>query len=947
MRLRFLGTATGLLLSAVAAYGQAPSTVSDTNVVWAASGSDSTVVRAAPSDTTAIADSARPIAPLPATIDSQAQAVLADTASRNDSSKAVLRTDSAPNPVAAMDTVHMPIDTAWKDSAALLRHMGVVVVHGQLRGKIKAQSERKDAANRKDVLSIEAIEEQGDPDVADALQRAPGVTLQRSQGEGNYVQIRGTEPRLSTVTLNGQQLSSSSGDTRAVDLSVIPVDQLSEVEITKVLMPEMDGDAIGGTVNLVTPTARDTHLVVKALLASGWNDLSGEPLWQGSVALSRRFLKDGALGVYLGGSWFKDQTRTDDIELTWDTAGSKNTIWDMDMRQYLNQKERTGASGRLDWRFPDGSVVYLTGNWNQEDDQQLRNRFTIDRNGASQAQALGTQVIYPDSFVYNDDLKYKIEVRQQEKVKDVSQATLGGNTRIGPVLLDLSGTGSSSTSDQDPNLKVEFDAPKNLNSYIDPSNPDIPTFDAFLWRSPVGIDPRYLDPSKYTLSEIQSVGKRAEEDDLHGRFDSKFSPGDDSAWIVSAGAKTGWNHKDQYVYGSEFQSPSGTAAPTLDEFLASGSNSFYNGNYNLAPLPDINAVRTWFNNHRAGLDTTGTSDMHIQDDPDCYTVTQFHWAGYGQVRWTEGDFSATGGMRAERYDVRSTGNDVHEQADESWSYTVPVTVDRTFDFLLPMVSARWTPLPSLVARASYTRSFVLPDAMDLLPTTQVDLLDLTENVGNPNLKATQADAIETDLEWYHQPHAFASIGIFGKRLTDYIFPDVWVQWDNIRKATFTYYSKLNGHQALLGGVELELQQPFKFLPWYFSSFGVDANWTFTGSSTTLPGRTQSSTLPGQSDQSGNLGLRFDLKGFSAVAALNLQSPFLFEMGTAPEYDNWVDWHQRLDVSLSQRLWHGVLIYTHLANLTNSPYRIYMGDTQHPIQIEYYGRSYEAGVRISL
>jgi hypothetical protein len=84
-----------------------------------------------------------------------------------------------------------------------------------------------------------------------------------------------------------------------------------------------------------------------------------------------------------------------------------------------------------------------------------------------------------------------------------------------------------------------------------------------------------------------------------------------------------------------------------------------------------------------------------------------------------------------------------------------------------------------------------------------------------------------------------------------------------------------------------------------------------------------------------------------VAALNLQSPFLFERGTAPEYDNWVDWHQRLDVSLSQRLWHGVLIYTHLANLTDSPYRIYQGDTHHPTQIEYSGRTYEGGVRISL
>jgi len=943
MRLRFLGMASGLLLSAVAIRGQIPRDTSDSASVRAVPGTDSTVARATPADSAPIADSARPVVPVAAAADSQVPSVLADTVARIDSSKVVLKTDSAASSAAALDTVQTPTDTAWKDSAAMLRHMGVVVVHGQLRGKLKAQDERKQADNRKDVLSIEAIQEHPDPDVADALARAPGVTLQQDQGEGHYVQIRGSEPRLSTVTINGQKMTSSSGDTRAVDLDVIPVDQLSEIEVTKVLMPEMDGDAIGGTVNLVTPGALDTHMVLKALLAGGENDLSGRPLWQGSAALSRRFLKDGALGVYLGGSWFRNETRTDDLEMTWDTTqGNRGVIWNLEQREYHNEKERTGASGRLDWRTPGGSIAYLTGNWSQTDDSQLRDRFTITREGTTQIPP------YIDSFD-GDGVKYVREVRQQERVETVSQATLGGTTQAGPVLFDLSGTGSSSSLHQDPNFQVDFVQKSQMTSYIDPSNPDVPTFNAF--KSTGAVDPRSNEATNYWIhgGGVQTLAKDGEEDDLHGRADARLSLGDDSSWEIRAGGKWGWNHKDQEVSGGSMANTS-SKPPSLylNQVLSSDSGvGFYDGHYTIGPLPDVNAVKAWIAANGYKLDTVASTSDHVQNDPLDYSVVERHWAGYAETKWHLGDFSAVGGLRLERYEVASTGNDVVSQLDESWSYTVPVTVDRTFDFLLPMVSARWSPIPELVGRASYTRSFSLPDAMDLLPTTQVDLLDLTEKVGNPDLKATLADAVELDLEWYRKPRGMASIGVFGKRLADYVFPVVWELWDDIRKAGFTYYSKANGDVAYLEGVELEAQQPFDFLPSFLSGLGVEGNYTWTHSSTTLPGRTGESTLPGQSEHSGNIGIRYDFHGFSAVVSANFQSPFLFQVTDATDNDTWVDWHKRLDVSVSQRLGHGLLVYAQAANLTNSPYRIYMGDTYHPTQIEYNGRTFEGGIRISL
>ncbi len=836
------------------------------------------------------------------------------------------------------------LDTA---NLAGVRWMQTTVVHGTLRGKLKARQERKDADNRKDILSIEAIQEHPDPNVADALARAPGITVRRAQGEGNYVQIRGSEPRLSTVTINGQKMTSSSGNTRAVDLGVIPVDQLSEIEVTKVLMPEMDGDAIGGTVNLVTPGAVDTHLVMKALLAGGASDLSGKPLWQGSAALSKRFFEDGALGVYLGGSWFKNRTRTDALELKWDTLEEfRNVIWNLEQRQYQNQKERSGASGRLDWRTPDHSVAYLTGNWSRTDDAQIRNRFTINREGAQQISPA-----IPDSFA-SDLIKYAREVRDREIIKTVSQATLGGSTQFGPVALDLSLTGSSSGTHQPPYLLASF-KPRSLNSYIDPSDPDLPRFYAFYYPRPIAIDPRLGLASEYTNSGVSWVQSDAQEDDIHGRVDARLFLGGDSTWQLRIGGKWGWNQKDQNVVG-------GTMSPSdpllkkpvmnLSQVLSSDSAvGFYDGHYTIGPLPDPNAIRAWLAVNGLTMDTTNSSNDHIQLDPQNYSVIMHHYAGYAETKWRDGDLSAVGGVRLERYDIRSTGNAVLQQIDESWVATIPTTVERTFDFVLPMVSARWSPTPQWVARASYTRSFSLPDAMDLLPRVLSDFLDQTVTVGNPYLKATVADAVELDLEWYRKPRGMASIGVFAKQLTDYVVPTIWEVWDVIQKQSNTHYSKDNGDVAYLEGVELEAQQPLTFLPSFLSGFGVDGNYTWTHSSITLPGRTEESTLPGQSEHSANLGLRYDFHGFTAQISGCWQSEFLYQVGvgTNKKNDTWVDAHTRVDASVSQRFGHGLLVYIQGANLWNTPYRLFSGDTRHPSQIEYNGRTAEGGIRLSL
>jgi len=852
-----------------------------------------------------------------------------------------ISTDSVAPLFSQADSSLRLVDSA---SARGVRRMETTVVRGKLRGKLLGRKERKDADNRKDVISQESIQEHPDPDVADALQRVPGVTLQRSHGEGHMVQIRGSEPRLSTVTLNGQKMTSTSADTRAASLDVIPIDQLAEIEVAKVLMPEMDGDAIGGTVNLVTQSAQDTQLVAKGLFAGGYNDLAGRPLWQGSGALSKRFFEDGALGVYLGGSYFRNHTRTDMIGIEWDTMpGYNDVVWNLDMRRYLKTRERTGLSGRLDWKSTEGSVLFLTGSWNRMQEDYVRERLTIHREGAPQRDPTR-----PDSFMTDDALKYSRQAKLQSKEENVAQSTLGATSRLGPALFDLSFTGSRSRGSQSPSLSAIFSPQHQMGSYIDPSNPDLPRFSNFYYPRPAAIDPRFGQSSEYRLDQILSTWKQNGEDDLHSRLDASIALGSDSTVQLKTGGKWGWSRKNQKVGSSSIKPMPKSAPMLLSSFVSSDSSSgFHDGNYSLGPMPDMEAIQGWIATTTTPMDSTAGSDKLLQDDPQNFSLEQHHLAGYVQSKWKEGDLSAVGGLRAERYEILSTGNVVEPQSNQTWSGTTQATSDRTFNFVLPMASMRWSPDPSIVVRASYTRSFALPDAMDLLPTVRPDFLDLTCHLGNPNLDPTLADAGEVDLEWYRNPRGLASFGVFAKRLTDYIFPSVWGEWDKIRKAPFTYFSKVNGDEAFLSGIELEAQQPFDFLPGFLSGFGFEGNYTWTHSVTTLPGRTHESTLPGQSDHVANLGLRYDLKGFTTVVAWNWQSPFLFQVGNAARNDTWVDHHRRLDVSMSQRFGKGVMVYGRVANLIASPYRLYMGDTSHPTQIENPAWSMESGLRISL
>jgi uncharacterized surface anchored protein len=133
----------------------------------------------------------------------------------------------------------------------------VIVTAERAHGEAEAINEERMADNILNVLPSEVITSLPNANIAVAVGRLPGVTLERDEGEGKYVQIRGTEPRLANLTIDGVEVPSPEGGVRQVKLDAIPADLIESVQINKTLQANMNGDAIGGSVNLVTKKAGD------------------------------------------------------------------------------------------------------------------------------------------------------------------------------------------------------------------------------------------------------------------------------------------------------------------------------------------------------------------------------------------------------------------------------------------------------------------------------------------------------------------------------------------------------------------------------------------------------------------------------------------------------------------------------------------------------------------
>src|SRR5436190_4868508 len=245
------------------------------------------------------------------------------------------------------------------------QNLEVLVTAERAHGEAEAINRERTADNLVQVLPSEVIRSLPNANMADATGRLPSVTLERDEGEGKYVQIRGTEPRLTNVTLDGVNVPSPESGIRQIKLDTIPADLVESVEINKTLQANQDADGIGGSVNLVTKTAGERPTISFSGMGGYTPIVGGRPAVESSGELGQRFGKDKRWGVLIGGSYDWNGRGIDDIEPVPDQAtnlpGQPSYYEAIDIREYRYSRSRWGLAGSADYKLAEGSNFYLHG----------------------------------------------------------------------------------------------------------------------------------------------------------------------------------------------------------------------------------------------------------------------------------------------------------------------------------------------------------------------------------------------------------------------------------------------------------------------------------------------------------------------------------------------------------------------------------------------------------
>ena len=177
----------------------------------------------------------------------------------------------------------------------------VVVMGDMMRGQAKALNQQKTNANITNMISADQVGRFPDSNIGDALKRVSGITMQNDQGEARNIIVRGLASELNSVTLNGNRIPSAEGDNRKVQMDLIPSDMVQTIAVNKTLTPDMDADAIGGSVNLITRAASGGQRI-SLTLSGGYNPIRNGATGSGSFVYGNRFFKN-KLGIVLSAAY--------------------------------------------------------------------------------------------------------------------------------------------------------------------------------------------------------------------------------------------------------------------------------------------------------------------------------------------------------------------------------------------------------------------------------------------------------------------------------------------------------------------------------------------------------------------------------------------------------------------------------------------------------------------
>jgi TonB-dependent receptor len=818
----------------------------------------------------------------------------------------------------------------------------VLVVADRPRGEAEQINRERTADNIVQVLSAEVITSLPNANIADALGRLPSVTLERDEGEGKYVQIRGTEPRLSNLTIDGVNVPSPESGVRQIKLDTLASDLVESVEINKTLQANMDGDGIGGSVNIRTKTAAQRPVIMLSGMGGYTPIIGGRGVSQLNATVGRRFGRDNNLGVLLGGTYDWNGRGINDIEPS-PTVTSLAPHYDsIDLRDYMYYRTRWGISGSGDYRLSNNSSF------------SLRGLYSTFRNW-------GQKWVY----TLNDGDVPSASIDWRRPDYAIGSIVASGRHLAGSdwISWDLSGARSrmlQSNGNGGANFKWNGGNTNCVDSPATTTNQFEPMFSASCFTpGPTN----NVDIANYTLSKWNpaSVGESAQLNVQGSASYGHTYHSGDRFGTIEAGAKFRHGHKYNDAYTTTYTAIKGVTIP-VSQFAGSFSDSnYYDGAY---PWPssnvDFTQVQNYVQSHPAQFTVTGGPGANKSQ----YDLTERVAAAYVMNTF---DLSTAmrliAGVRVESTNVDTlsfNNNTGREDFSAGGSYTD----------VLPSASLKIAATANTAVRIAYSRALSRPDPQNIAQA--VGPVNTTQNpptvsLGNPALKPEHAHNFDILLEQYLSPLGLIQAGYFYKALSD---PIIATQ---TRPTTGPFAGYLvsqpgNAGSATLQGIEIGYQQHLRFLPSGLGGFGLAANYSYTTSEARgIPLRTDNPALLRQAPHTWNisptydrgpmslrLGVTYNGANIYAYQYQNLASdgtplkPADLTAGgpAGPGGDAYLYTHLQVDAQASIRLGSGVSVVVYGLNLSNEVFGFYNGSPQYVLQREFYKPTFAIGVRLN-
>lgn len=842
----------------------------------------------------------------------------------------------------------------------------LVVMGTMVPSQMKAMSIKKASPAIMDVLAADAIGKLPDRNAAEAVQRLPAVSVNRYHGEANQVSVRGTPYGWTSTLYNGTRLPAANvfGGRNAI-LDAIPSEMIQYVLLSKALTPDMEGDAIGGSLNFVTRTAPEDRMLNMSL-GGGFNQRSQRSTYNGSFIYGDRLLNN-KLGFVISASVWDRNFAADEQALEYNinlpNPEQRYSVNTVNAKRYFGERRTRALNAALEYEFNQGQKLFF---------RLVRDRFEDIR------------PVY-ESYYEFDRRRYRFSYRYSEYLSDLNGYEIGGKHQLGSKLkLDWT------VSRYDMQFRIE--TPPNMpedqrglpiaqfyqglsGDFAARSN-DGRIYNTFDSPDGNGIDIRNVNPGLTNPNDVMNPDRLFLTQLIIFKLDQRET---DNVGQINLNYEA--NNKLNLKFGLKYRNKDFNNALTPLVFLPGaalglpGSPPLRNlSSFNRGAYPQGEGLFKELNNPFSGimLDPITKDELFnifsqnffaengfLDFSPASNVTTAFHGfenvlAGYAMGTWNlTGKLSLTGGFRNEYTMLEVNGGSFNSTSGEASA----VTERSEYNSLLPMINLKYSPIKNTNLRAAYTKTFIRPNFGNINPGEQVDVSGGIPRIsrGNPSLQPTYSHNFDLMAETFLDDIGLLSAGLFYKNVTDFIFREQSVQ--RIGNVDYLVTQPNNLENAYLIGLEMGITKRFSKLPGFFNGFGVDGNMALIHSELLVPTPNsegeliiENTQLPNQSSLLFNASIFYEKKGLMLRLAGNYRGKALetINQDLGSDFYVWVDKNFTVDFSGAYAITPRIRTFLEIRNLTNEPFVQYLGDNRNrQTSSEWFSISGQAGLRFNI